>query len=197
MGWLIFFLFLVLFLLLPLKLFIRYQDNLRVWLSFGPVSINLYPKKRPATKKRVSQKNENFESHEEVKKQKKSDKQTAIAIVQLVLDFLNDFRTKLRIDDLQLQIILADEDPFDLSVNYGRSWIALGGLYPQLERFFVIKKRKIEIGCDYTAEETVINASVDLSITVGRILSLGGYHGFKLLRKYLSIMKKSKDGVVS
>lgn len=197
MGWLIFVLCLLLLLLMPLKLFVRYNGNLRAWLTFGPVTINLYPKKRSPGKKRASQKKNGFESHEEVKKQKKSDKESVVAIIKLILDFLNDFRTKLRIDDLQLRIILADEDPCDLSVNYGRSWAALGSFYPQLERFFVIKKRQVEIECDYTAEETVINASADLTITVGRILTLGVYHGFKLLRKYLIFMKKSKDGAVS
>lgn len=197
MGWLIFVLCLLLLLLMPLKLFVRYNGNLRAWLTFGPVTINLYPKKRSPGKKRASQKKNGFESHEEVKKQKKSDKESVVAIIKLILDFLNDFRTKLRIDDLQLRIILADEDPCDLSVNYGRSWAALGSFYPQLERFFVIKKRQVEIECDYTAEETVINASADLTITVGRILTLGVYHGFKLLRKYLTFMKKSKDGAVS
>ena len=197
MGWLIFTLCLLLFLLLPLKLYVRYQGSACAWLRLGPVIINLYPSNRPARNKKGNRKNSSFESHEEVKKkQKKTDSENLVAIFKLVLDFLNDFRTKLRVDNLQLRIVLADDDPCDLSVNYGRSWIALGNLYPQLERFFIIKKRQIEIQCDYTADKTVVDASASLSITVGRILVLGAYHGFKFLRKYLTITKNTKDGAV-
>lgn len=197
MGWLMIPLCLLLFLLLPLKLYVRYQGSARVWLRFGPVTVNLYPSDRPVRNKKGNRKSNSFESHEEVKKQKKTDGESLLDIFKLVLAFLDDFRTKLRVDHLQLRVVLADEDPYDLSVNYGRSWMLLGSLYPQLERFFIIKKRNVEIQCDYTADKTVVDASVDLSITVGRILTLGAYHGFKLLRKYLTITKKSKDGAVS
>lgn len=197
MGWLIFALCLLLFLLLPLKLYVRYQENVRAWLTFGPVKIDLLPGRKNAKSKKKSSKESSFESHEEVKKQNKTDKEKLFEIARLVLAFLDDFRTKLRVDDLRLNIVLADEDPCDLSIYYGLSWIALGNLQPQLERLLVIKKRNIEIQCDYTAEKTVVNASVDFSITVVWILSLGIYHGFKLIGKYMSIMKNSKDGAVS
>ena len=196
MVWLIVLLCLVLFLMLPLKLHAHYNRQAVAYLRFGPVKVMLYPSGSKKKVKSAGDKSESFESHEQVKKKKRTDREDVISIVKLVLDFLDDFRTKLRVDNLQLRIVLADEDPCDLSIRYGRSWLAVGSLYPQLERYFIIKNRFVEVQCDYTADKTVVDASVDISITVGRILTIGAYHGTKLLRKYFKMMKKSKDGAV-
>lgn len=60
-------------------------------------------------------------------------------MVKVALNFLGDFRRKLRVNRLELKLILAGGDPCDLAVNYGRAWTAVGNLMPQLERLFVIK----------------------------------------------------------
>ena len=44
---------------------------------------------------------------------------------------------------MRLKVVLAGGDPCDLSLNYGRAWIALGNIMPHLERYFVIKKRTL------------------------------------------------------
>ena len=66
-----------------------------------------------------------------------------LPLVKIALDFLGDFRRKLRLDNLYLRLILAGSDPCDLAVNYGRAWAALGNLMPQLEKWFVIKNIKL------------------------------------------------------
>jgi len=114
-----------------------------------------------------------------------------------VLNFLNDFRCKLRINDLRLKVVLAGGDPCDLSINYGRAWIALGNIMPHLERYFTIKKRELAIECDYVADSTMIDGYIHLTITVGQILSIGFFHGIKLFRKYLKITRNAKDGAIS
>ena len=111
-----------------------------------------------------------------------------------MLEFLSDFKSKLRVNNLELKLILAGDDPCDLAVNYGRAWVALGNLVPVLERFFVIKKRDMEVECDFTAEKTLIFARMELTITFGRILKVGVYHGFRILCKFLTIMKSRKGG---
>ena len=117
--------------------------------------------------------------------------------VQLVLEFLMDFRRRLRINELQFQATLASDDPCDLSVHYGWAWAAIGNVMPLLERCFTIKNRKIEVLCDYTAEKTKLYGYINMTITVSQLLSIGVYHGIKLLRKYMFITKKAKDGAVS
>ena len=81
-----------------------------------------------------------------------------------------------------MKLILANDDPCDLAVNYGRAWAALGSLMPQLERLFVIKKRNLEVECDFTSEEMVMFARADITITLARILHLLSKHGIKVLK---------------
>ena len=110
------------------------------------------------------------------------------------MELLGDFRRKLRIKRLELRLIMAGDDPSNLAMNYGKAWAALGNLIPQLERVFVIKKRDVEVECDFTSNKTLIYARLDLTIILGRLLSLGVYHGVRILRQYLTIMKTRKGG---
>ena len=89
---------------------------------------------------------------------------------------------------------MAGGDPADLAVNYGKTWAAVGGLMPQLERIFVIKKRNIAVQCDFTAEKTLIYARLDVTITLGRLLALVVRYGIRALRQFIDIKNKRKGG---
>ena len=117
-----------------------------------------------------------------------------LSLIPVVLDFLNDFRRKLRVNRLDLKVIMASGDPCDLAINYGKVWTAVGNLMPQLERFLKIQKRNIDIECDFLASETKVIARVDLTITLGRILAAVFKFAFRALVEYLKIMKKRKGG---
>ena len=112
----------------------------------------------------------------------------------IVFDFLGDFRRKLRVNRLELKLIMAADDPCDLAINYGRAWAALANLLPRLERFLVIQKRDLEVECDFEASETVIIARLDLTITLGRILAAVFTFAFRALVEFLKILKKRKGG---
>lgn len=117
-----------------------------------------------------------------------------VPIVRLMLELLDDFRWKLRVKRIELQVVLACDDPCDLAVLYGQAWSAVGNLFPVLERSMVIKKRNIEILCDFMADKTRVKARLDLTITIGRLLLLGGKHGFRFLLKFIDIYKSIKGG---
>lgn len=117
-----------------------------------------------------------------------------LPLVGTVFDFLGNFRRKLRVNRLELKLILAADDPCDLAVNYGRAWAAVGNLWPRLERWLVIKKRDVEVECDFTATETLVIARLDLTITLGRILACVFTFAFHALVEFLKIMKKRKGG---
>ncbi len=188
---------LLLIALTPLGVSVRYgQQGAWAWITFGPFRFRVYPKSKRNKKQKSANratKKDGFESHSEVKKNNRT-LAAFLPLARLVLDFLTDFRSRLRINDLQLKVILAGDDPCDLSIHYGQAWMALGNLMPYLERYFVIKKRDLEIECDYTADATRISAYLNMTITIGHILVIGGYHGIKVLRKYIQITKKAKDG---
>ena len=93
-----------------------------------------------------------------------------------------------------MKLIMAGDDPCDLAVNYGRAWAALGNLMPLLERIFVIKKRNLEVECDFEASDTRVLARLDVTVTLGGILKIALYHGLRAVKAYLNLNKSRKGG---
>ena len=110
-------------------------------------------------------------------------------MLSTALDFLGSLRRKLRLNELTFVLTMAGDDPADLAKNYGRAWAALGNLMPLIDRAFVIKKRNLDIRCDFCGEETTVSFAVDLTITVGRIVSLLVVYGIRMLKQFLSLKK--------
>ena len=205
MGWLIAAGVLVLLAVLPLGVSAAYdEDGPLVRLIAGPIRIQVYPSKAKKEKKSKKPEKETQKEDKTAKEKKPKKEETAkkkggsvrdfFPLISLVLELLGDFRRKLRVNRLQLRLILAGDDPCDLAMNYGKAWAALGNLMPQLERVFTIQKRDVEVECDFISDKTLIIARLDLTITLGRLLSMGVYHGIRILRQYLIIMKTRKGG---
>ena len=117
-------------------------------------------------------------------------------IAKAVIDFLNQLRRRITVKNLQFKLTLAGSDPCDLSVSYGRTWAAVGALQPQLNRLLRIRKQKIEVQCDYLAEQTVVFCYVDVSISIVRLLQILATHGTKILDEYNNLKNKRKGGTV-
>ena len=117
-----------------------------------------------------------------------------LSLIPVVLDFLGDFRRKLRVNRLEMRLILGGGDPCDLAINYGKAWAALGNILPHLERFLVIQKRDVEVACDFTASKTLVTARMDLTITLGRLLAAVSRFALRALKEYLNITNKRKGG---
>ena len=199
--------FLLALAILPLGIRVRYNEAgflLRV--IAGPLKITVFPRKKKPKKQKAKQKKQNAEKSPESTdsgdtppqppkplpepKEKGGSLTRFLPLVRLGLKFLGDFRRKLRVDNLCLRLILAGDDPCDLAVNYGRVWAAASNLLPQLERLFVIKKRDIQVECDFTAEEISVIAHVDITITLGRLLTLAVVYGIRVLFEFLSMKRK-------
>lgn len=150
-------------------------------------------KKAPEASK-PAPKAETKSAPENGKKKKGGSLTDFLPLVKVALDFLGDFRRKLRVNVLELKLIMAADDPCDLAVNYGRAWAAVGNLMPRLERFLVIKKRNINVECDFTADETTVIARMELTITLGRLLAAVFVFAFRALVEFLKIMIKRKGG---
>lgn len=204
MGWLITLVILVVLAWIPLGATIRYNtDGLSLKIIAGPIRLTVLPKKNKEEKSKKKPKDKSAP-----KKVKASSTQPAtpkqeekggsitdfLPLVNTALDLLNAFRKKLRIDRLELKLIMAADDPCDLAVNYGRAWAAVGNLFPRLERWLVIKKRDVEVECDFEASQTVVIAHVDLTITLGRLLGILIWYGVRALKQFISINNKRKGG---
>lgn len=202
MGWLIALGIVIALALLPLGISLRYDaEGFRMRLLAGLISIPLSgkqekPKQEKKQKKPVKKgkKASSSTSSHPKEKQKGGSLSDFLPFVQLAVDFLDTFRRKLRIRRLEMKLIMASEDPCDLAVNYGRAWAALGNLIPQLERCFVIKKRDLEVECDFEATKTTITARLDMTITLGRLLHLLVHHGLRGIKEFLNFKKLRKGG---
>ena len=217
MGWLITLGILVLLGILPLGVSVIYdEDGALVRIIAGPLKFQVFPvsrKKKNTEKEKKPQKAKKEKAEKKQTRPKKKAEPAAkpeqskkksggpitdfLPLVKVLLKFLDGFRRKLRVNVLNLKLIMAADDPCDLAVNYGRAWAAVGNLMPQLERVFVIRKRNIEVECDFTADKTRVLAHLDLTITLGRILwltfALIGRAGVVLIK----IVMKRKGGAVN
>lgn len=207
MGWLIVLGIAALLAVLPLGVRVRYDcDGAVVKVLAGPVRILIYPRPKKEKPKKEGKKlaekkpkQKTGKSAAEASEKKKSGGSLTdfLPLVKLALELLNDFRRKLRVDYLELKLVLAGDDPCDLAVNYGRAWAALGNLLPRLERVLVIRKRDLNVECDFTADSTLVTAGLDITITLGRLMALALRYGIRALKEYLSISKKRKGGAAT
>lgn len=188
MGWLIALGVLILLGCLPLGVSVVYDaGGVIAKLIAGPVRIALYPREKKEKAKPAKK-----DEPKEVQKQKTSSTEEKkggnfsdfLPLVKIATDFLGDLRRKLRIKRLEMLLCMAGGDPCDLAINYGRAWAAVGNLMPQLERLFVIKKRDIQVQCDFVGSQTTIYVRADITITLGRLLGLLLRYGLRVLKEY-------------
>lgn len=215
MGWWIALGVLVLLAILPLGGRVHYNSQgVRAWILAGPIRIGVYPlkkKEKKKPKKKPEKEPDTPAPAQEAKKEPplpeppkppKPDKKKEtggslldfLPLVRLGLNLLGDFRRKIRVNNLYVRLVLASSDPADLGIQYGRVWAALGNLMPRVERIVKIKKRDIQVGCDFEASQTVIVCHLDLTITLGRLIALGVCYGIRALKELLILKKKRKGG---
>ena len=193
----------------------------------GPVKITLLPKKPQKAGKKQEKKQKNESAHQPepkpepvktvpekdpippqpqprrsvapaMEEEKKGGSWTDfLPLVKVGLDLLGDFRRKLRLDVLELKLILAGGDPCNLAINYGRAWAAVGNLMPHLDRWFVTKKRDVEVECDFTASQTLVIVRLDLTITLGRLLALLVRYAIRGLIEFFKFRNKRKGGAAT
>lgn len=199
-GWMIVCFVLLFLAMMPLGVMVCYEKQPVVKVIVGAIRLTVYPlpswmrrKGKPKAHKPPQQ--SKAVSVEENKKPVSAGLSDYIPFLQLGIDFLNTFRKKLRIQQLNVRVIMSGDDPCDLAVSYGRAWAAAGNLISALERVFVIKKRAIEVECDFTATKTVFNMKAELTITLGRILMLAVIYGIRVIRAYLSMKKMHEKAV--
>ena len=204
---------------LPLGVSVKYNEaGPLVRLILGPVRLTLIP-----AKKKPKQDKPKKEKKSKPKKEKPAGAKTIgadkpgkapgapepepkekggswtdfLPLVNTLLDFLGNFRRKLWVNVLELKLILAGGDPYALGLSYGRTWAAVGNLMPRLEHYFVIKKRDVEVECDFTASETRVTARLDLTITLGRLLAAVISFAVKALIQFIKIKKSQKGGATT
>ena len=114
--------------------------------------------------------------------------------LQRIMDYLSDLCTQIKVKRLDMELCMAGGDPGELALNYGKAWAAVGGIMPLLERFLDIRKRNVQVTCDFTQPSTTIYVRVDVTIPLHRLVGLVMRHGGLLGTKYENLLNTSKGG---
>ena len=224
MGWWITLGVVILLAVLPLGVSVRYNsEGPLVRVLLGPLKITVFPlpKKKNKKPKKNTQTPESREQpqtktapapaepapqnpapppkpkEKKPKEEKGGSLLDFLPLVKLAFHFLGDFRRKLRVNVLEVNLVLAGSDPCNLAVNYGKACAALGNLWPRLEELFVIQKRDVKIQCDFAADKTLVTARLDLTITLARVFSVGARYGYRAIKELKKILNKRKGGATT
>lgn len=208
MGWLITLGVIALLAVFPLGISLKYQQpGLMAWVLIGPIRIRVYPEKQTREENDSQPKHEHDGQPQQdsglkaaiSKAKAQTEKESGgswtdfLPLLGIARDFLGDLRRKIRVRYLKLDVTLAGEDPCDLAINYGRMNAALSGILVQVHRLFLIRKQDIRLQCDFDAEQTVVDAELAVTITLGRAVYLLARYGVQGLKTYYS-MKKQQEG---
>lgn len=108
--------------------------------------------------------------------------------------FLNDLRKKLRVKKLDLALVMGGEDPCELALSYGKAWAAVGNILPFLEQVFTIKKRDVQVYCDFNAKSTKVYLRLNVVMTLFRVISWLVQYGIPAYREYEKITNTDEGG---
>ena len=73
-----------------------------------------------------------------------------------------------------------------MSMQYGGAWAAIGAILPVLEEGFILGKRELDVDCDFSGGVTTLDAKLDISIGLGRLLLC-------LVRYSLNTLEKAEN----
>lgn len=113
-----------------------------------------------------------------------------------LLMLLREARRVVRVKRLDLKIVLGGDDPCDLALTYGAASAALWNLLAALERLFVIKKRDVQMLCDFDAAQTKIDARIDITLPVYRLVSFLWRYIMRLVKLEMKNQNMQKGGAV-
>lgn len=164
-------------------------EGLFVFLLLGPVKLCLFPAKKepegdwkPKKKKPKKKKPALAEKH---KKEPKEGQPGTLSRLMKLLPVVGQacgaLKRKIRIDDLELELIWGGTDPAAAALGYGRANAALGMLWAVLDNNFKVKRHSFQVGLDYGRTEPAAEVRAAVTITVGQIVTLGVRYGIKAL----------------
>lgn len=114
-------------------------------------------------------------------------------LLPIALEAAGQFKRKLQVDKLYLELTVGGDDPGDAALRYGQANAALGALWYPLTGAFRVKDGNARVRLDFDARETTIYGQAALSFKVGQMAWLGLYFGLRSLWAFLSVRKRHKS----
>lgn len=171
------------------------EEGLVIRLRVGGIWLQLLPGKKPPKEKKKEKKKGEKRPKKDRKGKNKGDippekKQgpgplkLAKAFLPILKDTLGRLRRKVRVDRLELDLIVGGTDAAATALSYGRINAILGTLLPLLEDLVTIRDRQIRTAVDFTREEDLIRLLAAFSITLGQLVSIALRLVFRALWTY-------------
>ena len=160
------------------------QAGLFVTALAGPFKIQILPAKPKKKKKPKKEKAKPPVADEHQKEPEEGRPGTLSRLMKLlpvVGQACGALKRKIRIDDLELELIWGSADPAAAALGYGRANAVLGMLWPVLDHNFKVKRHSFQISLDYGRREPAAEVRAAVTLTIGQIVTLGARYGVKAL----------------
>lgn len=186
---------LILILQVPLRVRFRYdQGDLALWLRFGPVRCQLFPRPEEPEEKPEEAPKKKPKKKERPKKPKAgiSREQILYALEKLppILGrALKRTGRSIRIEPLKVWLLVAGSDPADAAVLYGHLAAALAAGLPVLRETIRIREEDVRLYLDLTERQIDCIADVGLVLRPWSLLITGVRALASLIRWYLGFRK--------
>ena len=175
---------------------VRYgQAGLFVTALAGPFRIQLLPMK-PQKEKRQKKKGRPQkvkkppkEAESQKEKRKPEDRPGTLSRLMKLLPVVGQacgaLKRKIRIDDLELELIWGGADAAAAAIGYGQANAALGMLWPVFDNNFKVKRHSFQVSMDYGLSQPAVELQAAVTMTVGQITVLGIHYGVKALTVWI------------
>lgn len=165
---------------------VRYgQAGLFVTALAGPIKIQLLPAKLKKEKKPKKEKKAKPPQAEKHRRKPQPGQPSTLSRLMKLLPVVGQacgsLKRKIRIDDLELELIWGGSDPAAIALGYGQANAALGMLWPIFEHNFKVKRHSVQIDMDYGRTQPAVELQAAVTMTIGQIVALGVHYGLKAL----------------
>ena len=172
--------------LIRLGVRVKYGEaGLYVTALAGPLNIQILPMKPKKRKKPKKEKKPKREKPVKEKRPKPDGQPGTLSRLMKLLPVVGQacgaLKRKIRIDDLELELIWGGSDPAAIALGYGQANAALGMLWPIFDNNFKVKRSNFQIGMDYARSQPAVELQAAATMTVGQITVLGVHYGVKAL----------------
>lgn len=169
---------------------VRYgKAGLFVTALAGPIKIQLFPfkpkkEKKPKQESKKKSKNVSEKSPKKEKPAPEGQPGTLSRLMKLLpvaAQFCGSLKRKIRIDDLDLELVWGGSDPAAIALGYGQANAVLGMLWPIFDHNFKVKRHSFQIGMDYGAAQPTVELQAAVTLTIGQGVALTVRYGVKAL----------------
>lgn len=181
-----------------LRLYVRFGEELQVWATIGPKTVQVIPKPpaRPKKEKPRKEKPKPAEAEKPKKERPKltfSQLRSALpAVWESLQRALRATGKRVRIDPLYLDVVFGDPDPCDAAEKYGAACSVMWAVMPRLEELVQLPDPEIHLNVDFNAQWTVARGEFAVGFRIGDFAAIGLSAVPPLLKWFLALRKEQK-----